>query len=282
MEKCIMILLISFITFALNAQILCREGELLYNIVRSIYQEDSTKVITLQTRSSGSDSLRIIFILPVEEEKETYIFGSGIQEILELANSNLLKQDLVFVQPGFSRIPWYGDHPENIRIWQEKYLIDVINQVSLSFKNEHKKIYLLGFSKSGWGSMSVLLHYPHIIDGIFIWDTPFCTGFNKDWSMDQVFRDRNYFKSNYLLPRRIDKAARDLKDKIIAIGGYELFLKDTKTLLKLMDEKKIRYFYNPALQYKHEWNKEWIYSLFQYTENIVVDTIDNPHSLIRD
>lgn len=268
-----MILLISFNTFALNAQILYRKGELLYNKVKSFYQEDSTTLITLRTRSSGSDTLKIIFILPVEEEKEKYKFGSGIQEILELANLNLFNEDILFIQPGFSRIPWYGNHPDNQQISQEKYLIDLINQVSNTFHNYHKKIYLLGFSKSGWGSMSVLLNYPHIIDGIFIWDTPFCTKFKKEWGMDQIFRDSNYFNSNYLLTRRIEKASRDMKDKIIAIGGYDLFLKETNTFLKLMDKNKIMYFYNPDLRYKHEWNKEWIYSLLQYAEDIVVDPI---------
>jgi len=277
-----MILLISFITLALNAQVHCQEGVLLFDKVRSIYQEDSTTIITLRTRSSGSDSLIIIFILPVEEEKKAYIFGSGIQEILELANSNLLKQDIVFIQPGFSRIPWYGDCPDNQQISQEKYLLDLISQVSLNFHNHHKRIYLLGFSKSGWGSMSVLLNYPDILDGIFIWDTPFCSEFKKEWGMDQVFRDSNYYTRNYLLTKRIGKAARSLEGKTIAIGGHDLFLEETKIFLELMDENNISYFYNPDLHYKHEWNKEWIYSLLHYGEDIVIDTIDNPDRLIRD
>jgi hypothetical protein len=44
-----------------------------------------------------------------------------------------------------------------------------------------------------------------------------------------------------------------------------------------MDKKKIRYFYNPDLRDKHEWNKDWIYSLLQYSGDIVVDSIDKPN-----
>ncbi len=150
---------------------------------------------------------------------------------MELADSNLIRNDIVFVQPGFVRIPWYGDHPDNRQISQEKYLIDVISQVSMIFQNYHKNIYLLGFSKSGWGSMSVLLNYPDIIDGIFIWDTPFCTGFNQDWGMNQIFRDEKYFNSNYILTDRIGKSATELKEKIIAIGGYDMFLKRQRSSL---------------------------------------------------
>jgi hypothetical protein len=270
----IMILLVLFITFELKAQITFHEGEQVLNRVRSLYQEDTTTIFTFQTRFSGSDSLTIIFVLPVEEEKEVCIFGSGIREIRELADSNLISNDIVFIQPGFTRIPWYGDHPDNKQISQEKYLIDLISQVSLIFNNYHKRIYLLGFSKSGWGSLSVLLNFPDIIDGIFIWDTPFCTGFNKDWGMDQVFRDKRYFNSNYILTNRIGKSAIKLKDKIIVIGGNYMFLKETETFLKLMDEEKISYYYNLDLQYRHEWNKGWIYSLLQYKKDIVADTTD--------
>jgi len=276
-----MIMLLLFITFALKAQIIFREGEQVINRVRSLYQEDSTTITTFQTRYSGSDSLTIIFVLPVEEEKEFCIFGSGIREIRELADSNLIRSDVAFVQPGFTRIPWYADHPDNKQISQEKYLIEVISQVSVIFFHYHKKIYLLGFSKSGWGSMSILLNNPGIIDGVFIWDTPFCTGFNKDWGMEQVFRDKRYFNRNYILTNRIGKYTTDIKDKIIAIGGYDLFLKETEAFLKLMDKKKISYYHNPNLQYRHEWNKGWIYSLLQYKKEIVADTTDKPQKNCR-
>ncbi len=43
-----------------------------------------------------------------------------------------------------------------------------------------------------------------------------------------------------------------------------------------MDEKKISYYYNPDLQYKHKWNKGWIYSLLQYKKGIVVDSRKKP------
>jgi hypothetical protein len=272
-------LLISFITSLLDAQIKFRENELVYNRVKSIYQEDSTTVITIRTKFSGSDSLTIVFVLPVEEQKEICRFGSGIQEIRELIDSNLISNNIVFVQPGFTRIPWYGDHPDNVQISQEKYIIDLISQVSITFHNYLKQVYLLGFSKSGWGSMSILLNNPHIIDGVFTWDTPFYAEFNKDWGMDQVFRDRNYFNRNYLLTKRIGKtAARDLKSSIIVIGGYNMFRTETEIFLKLMDTNKINYYYNPDLIYNHEWNKEWIYELFRYKKGILRELINEQGS----
>ena len=271
MKNCILMLLISFITSLLDAQIKFRESELAYNRVKSLYQEDSTSIITIQTKFAGSDSLTIIFVLPVEEQKEICRFGSGIQEIKELIDSNLISNNIVFVQAGFTRIPWYGDHPENIQKWQEKYLIDVISQVSLIFRNYHKRIYLLGFSKSGWGSMSVLLNYPGIIDGVFIWDTPFLTKFKKKWSMDQVFRDKKYFNNKYLLTKRICKAADVLTNKSIVIGGSDMFKKQSKTFVRILDTSKIKYSYNPDLKYNHEWNKKWIYALLRYEQGIIQD-----------
>ncbi len=266
-KELFLILFVSLNTFVLKAQIRFQEGVLLYNKVKSPYQEDSTNVLTLHTELSTSDSLIIFFVLPVEKQKVRYKYGSGIHEIKDLIDSNLISNNTVFIQPGFTRVPWYGNHPSNRQIWQEKYLVDLIEQVSEIFSKYNFKIYLLGFSKSGWGSMSLLLKYPGLIDGIFIWDAPLSTGFNINWGMGQVFRDKNYFENNYRLAKRVCASPRRLKDKIIVIGGYALFRKETETFLEVMDECKIKYHYCQDLLFKHEWNREWIYPLFKHLKS---------------
>ena len=269
MKYCAWLMILSFVTFALNAQLSFPEGKIACRKVKSLFQEDSTNIMTIQTKSSASDSVSIIFILPVEEQKENQRFGSGIEEVRDLIDSNLIGENVVFVQPEFTRIPWYGDHPADTHICQEKYLIQIINQVTFSFSNRKYKIFLLGFSKSGWGCLSVMCNFPQLIDGIFIWDAPLSTGFNKEWGMDQVFRDKDYFDNYYRLTNRIGNSADMIRKKTIVIGGYDLFQKQTKTFLKFMDANQIQYHCNPALKYKHEWNKEWILSLLRDKNGIV-------------
>ena len=269
MKNWILLILICLVTVNMNAQLNFLTGEIAYNKVKSRFQDDSTHILTIQTKITGPDSISIIFLLPVEEQKEVQKFGSGIKEVRDLIDSKSISENVVFVQPEFTTIPWYGDHPADTQTCQEKYLIQVINQATLAFPDHKLKLYLLGFSKSGWGSMSFLLNFPHLIDGVFIWDAPLSAEFKKEWGMDQVFRDKEYFDAHYRLTNRIFNSAVLIRNKTIIIGGFDLFKNQTDTFLKFMDANKIHYHYNPSLTYKHEWNKEWILTLLRYKYGIV-------------
>ena len=131
MKKIFFTFFVSFLVSLSYAHVNLRDGEIVINRSKSSFQEDTTNILTLSTGLERSDSITIIFILPVERIKEKYKFGSGIKEVKELLDSNLINKNIVFVQPEFIRVPWYGNHPSNNKVWQEKYLIKIIEDVSL-------------------------------------------------------------------------------------------------------------------------------------------------------
>jgi hypothetical protein len=267
-NRIIIVFILMIFSYNLRAQIEFQKGVILNNKINSSYQEGTTNILTITSNILESDSLNLIFILPVEKQKLEYQFGSGIKEVKDLIDANLINNNVVFIQPEFIRIPWYGNHPTDTTIWQERYLVNIINAVSSIYKSFSLNIYLLGFSKSGWGSVSILLNYPDLIDGIFIWDSPLSTKFNLNWGMEQVFGNEIYFETHYLLETRIFKTPSILKNKLIVIGGYDLFKKETQSFLKIMDSCKINYYYDQNLVFQHKWNKDWIYELLKQKQGI--------------
>jgi hypothetical protein len=251
-----------------NSQIRFEKDAISSIKIQSKYQEDSTKISTIKTELIKDSLLNIIFILPVEEQKNYYKYGSGIEEVKKLIDSNLINKNVVFIQPEFIRVPWYGNHPSNLQVGQENYLIEIIEGISAQFKNYTNKIYLLGFSKSGWGSMSILFNYPNLVDGIFIWDTPLSLNYNTTWTMGDVFGDEKYFEDFYQLQNRLLDNHDAIKYKTIVIGGYDLFRQQSLDFIEQMGVYGVGYIHDENLKYKHEWNKEWIYKLLQYKQGI--------------
>lgn len=251
-----------------NCQVVIEEGVVTKTKILSEFQEDSTLIRTIRTGISEDCMLNLIFILPVEKQKEQYTYGVGIEEAKRLIDLDLIENNVIFIQPEFCKVPWYGNHPTNCKVGQISYLNDVINNIKERYNHYNQKTYLLGFSKSGWGSMSLLLNSQITIDGIFIWDAPLVTNYTIKWDMDDVFENEKYFNEIYYLPNKLDENHEILYGKSIVIGGYDLFRKQSLVFIEKMKLYGVNFIHLDTLNYQHKWSKEWIYSLLQYQQGI--------------
>lgn len=245
----------------LNVSIFCQDIRVK---IKSDYQEDSSYLRIINSTITEDSNFNLVFVLPVEAFKENYKYRSGIDECKKLIDSYKISNNVVFIQPDYIRIPWYGNHISNKSIWQLDFTVDLIKSYRLKYSNKKFKVYLLGFSKSGWGSMNILIKYPELIDGILIWDAPLSTKWNEKWGMHYSFGNEENFMNNYYLMRENGIEFERLKNKKIVIGGYDLFEKQTKDFLIRLDENDIKYIYDDNLRTKHEWNKDWILRLLYY------------------
>lgn len=237
--------------------------EVTVNIVLSPYQEDTTSIFTFYNGMQDNDSIVVIFLLPVENQRRIYEYGSAIEEVKILADSGLIRDNVIFIQPEFSTVPWYGDHPSDSKIQQEKYLLEIIRDVQSEFREYFTRTYLLGFSKSGWGSMSMLLNHPDLIDGVFIWDAPLTIDRFPKWAMQKVFSDENYYNSHYNLANRLDRQHTAFQSKTIVVGGYDYFRKESTDFLKQLDGYGVKYLHDTTLNFQHKWDRNWIYPLLK-------------------
>lgn len=151
-------------------------GELLEHEVRSPFRLGPTQIKVLLPRPLDRNrKYPTIYVLPVEAKNESR-YGDGLREI---QNQKLHeKHAAIFVAPTFSHLPWYCDHPTEATIRQETYFLTVVVpfiECSYPAIAQPSSRLLLGFSKSGWGTWSLLLRHPNTFGRAAAWDAPMMT-----------------------------------------------------------------------------------------------------------
>jgi hypothetical protein len=221
----------------------------------------------LKRALSVEQELKIIFVLPVQSLDQTS-FGNGIDEVKELLDSNEIEDNVLFIQPRFLVTPWYANHPSNVNIQQEDSTVELINIILAKYSMfPNKKVYLLGYSKSGYGAVNIQLRYPSIVDGIFIWDAPVALDTFITSDMASVFDNVTYLQENYNMVDLLSTNSTSLEGKEIVVGGYKLW----ETLSKGFTDEltsnypSVNFTLNETMDYNHTWNKEWVKELLQYS-----------------
>lgn len=188
------------------------EGIYTYSVT-SPYQRRTNRVEVLLPNSfNRAKRYRVLYLLPVNDGI-TGEWGSGIQEAKRNGIANTF--DVICVAPEYDETPWFGDHPSNKTLRQETYLLRVvIPSVEKRFPVVKKKEgrLLLGFSKSGFGALAVLLRHLDFIGAAAAWDAPLTSPviLKNQEAMRLVFAtDENY--GRYFIPGLIEKHAGKLR-----------------------------------------------------------------------
>lgn len=229
------------------------------HVVRSAYQAGETELrVLLPDGYDASRPHRVLFVLPVEPGTERR-FGDGLAEIQRLGLHN--KYHLVCVQPTFSHLPWYGDHPTNPLVRQETYFLDVVLPL---VRQEYRlaegveNCLLLGFSKSGWGAWSLLVRHPEIFGRAAAWDAPLAMSEPNKYRMQTVYPTAESFEPyNVLLAieRRADVLAGPAR---LGLFGYENFQQQNATTHQRLDELKVAHEYRDGPRREHVWESGWL------------------------
>jgi len=112
----------------------------------------------------------VLYVLPVHEDG-LFRHGDGLEEVRKAGYHN--QYGLICVSPSFTSKPWFADHDLNPDKQDESHLIKTV----IPFVENHYPAgvsadsrLLVGFSKSGWGAMSLLLRHPDIFGRAAGWD----------------------------------------------------------------------------------------------------------------
>jgi hypothetical protein len=224
----------------------------------SPYQAGDNLLRVLQPRvPTRSDSpARILFVLPVEAGRGT-TWGDGLHEVHRLDLHN--RHGLIAVAPTFSQLPWYADHPTDPAIRQESYAVrTVVPAVDQLFPEHGIRRLLLGFSKSGWGALSLLARHPDLFQAAAVWDAPLMKDEPNQYGMAPIFGTQENF-DRYYLPRRIREAAVPLRERRrVALLGYDGFRDDMQRAHTLLEELQIPHFYADGPGRRHHWESGWV------------------------
>lgn len=253
----------------------------LVHSVESDYQAGPTKLrVLLPKPLDSSRRYPVVYVLPVEAA-DGHQYGDGLAEVQKHALHN--KYQAIFVAPTFSDLPWYGDHPTDLRRRQESYLIQVVVpaiEQRYPVANAAHGRYLLGFSKSGFGAFALLLRHPDLFGKAAAWDAPLMKNRPDQYQMDVVFATQDSFEP-YAIPKLLAQRASDLRGGCrLILTGYGNFRQhhlDAHAEMKRLD---IRHLYRDGPQRTHDWHSGWVAEsvelLFQTANSLTNPQEDSP------
>ena len=171
------------------------------------YQPSPVAVEVLAPRTlDPGRAYPVLYILPVEAGT-TSRWGSGI---VEAARADVANRFGVFcVAPAFAATPWFADHPTDPALRQESHFIKtVLPWVEANYPVEKGRSgrFLLGFSKSGYGAVMLLLRHPELFERAAAWDAPIDKTKPDQFKMIDVFGTEAHFE-RYAIPNLIRKRA---------------------------------------------------------------------------
>lgn len=234
------------------------EGLLIHSVM-SEFQAGTTeiKVLLPDKRESGA-TYPVLYVLPVEAKDEKR-YGDGLLEVQRHDLHN--KHRLICVQPTFSHLPWYADHPTDREIRQETYFLKVVLpfvEKTYPARAERNSHLLLGFSKSGWGAWSLLLRHPETFGRAAAWDAPLAMTRPEKYGMGPIFGTQENFEKYQITPL-LNRRAEDLqKEKRLILLGYDAFREHHQAVHELLDREKILHDYADGPHRKHVWESGWV------------------------
>ena len=176
-------------------------GVIWYDATSSYNGPGSTTLRVLSpTNPAPGMPHRFIYVLPaipgVDLQDE---FGDGLEELLALNVHNDYNAHII--APSFQVEPWYANHDSNPDRQYESFMVhDLVPWVqanlSVTGQEEH---WLIGFSKSGFGAVTLLFRNPTVFDAAAAWDFPADQPDTYDFGMLDNYGTDTNFQNNYRL-----------------------------------------------------------------------------------
>ena len=240
--------------------------------VETEYQNGKQEIrILLPDKYSKESYYRVLYVLPVEKGfNQRYGYGLGVLKQMNAHN----KYDIIIVQMGFEKEPWFGDHATDTKTRQASYLKEFV----VPFIEKHYSTLgtaegrlLFGFSKSGWGAFSLILTYPEFFGYAASWDAPmFFDGFH--YGMGEVYGtldQLNVYRSDILASKQ--KKHFQKKTRLVLTGekdwGSSIAAPNngshTVEMHILLEKEGIKHVYDNSIKAPHQWSEQWITSTLE-------------------
>ena len=238
--------------------------------VQSDYQYGPNALrILLPGKLDPDKKYPVLYLLPVakgpDEDRNTWGDGPGAilgnEGYLNKHENLAEKYGLICVFPVFDRTPWFGDNVQDAKVRQESYLLKVV----IPFVESHYPVItesrgrlLLGFSKSGWGAVDLLLRHPDLFGRAAAWDAPLMMDKAGPWGSGEVFPTQDSF-APYSIPQLLEERASDLKkSRRLILMGYSGFRDHIQAAHNLMAHLDIPHDYSDGPERVHHWWSGWV------------------------
>jgi len=199
--------------------------------------------------------VRVLILLPVEAFPET-VYGDAVEAALACGIHR--KHRCAVAAPSFGNLPWYADHPADPAIRQESHMIRVVLPLLRRLFPGAPPPDLAGFSKSGWGALSLLLRRPDLFRAAAAWDAPLMKSAPDDFGMGPIFGSEENFRRYEIARLAKDRAALFRGARRIGLFGYDAFREDMRAAHRLLESLSVPHDYADGPPRPHRWDGSWL------------------------
>ena len=238
-------------------------GEEVFTVTSPYLKGPNQIDVLLPSKLVPGRKYRTLYVLPAAGEFSSHPeFGNGLDEMIKLNANN--RYNVICVMMSFDgSAPWYGANATDIRMRHEEYVKQVVVPLIESrypTTGKPSDRLLIGFSKSGWGALTLLLRSPDFFGAACSWDAPLMmTDKNPGWGSKEHFGTPEQMAK--YLPTTLAKqqAAKFAKGEIrITILGDNLYGTHTIAYHQLLLKLGIPHHFDDTLKFKHAWDSGWL------------------------
>lgn len=237
--------------------------------LKSPYQEKETSLrILLPDDFKKGGHYRVLFVLPVHEDGE-HKHGDGLLEMQKANVHN--RHQLICVGPAFTSKPWYADHDQNPGKMDESHLLKTVIpfiEKNYPVRTDQKGRLLIGFSKSGWGALTLLLRHPEVFHKAAGWDIgirvdtgPHDEKFIQGDKIQENFGSNENFE-RYRISTLLKTRGKDLGIEEVRLFYFsndnEVRAPGAAQIHQLMVEERIPHRYVMEPLREHHWASGWV------------------------
>jgi hypothetical protein len=239
------------------------DGALLYSVTwtSSGLQPFAVRVLVPDHPVTGVEH-SFLYALPVEGGLDQSTWGDGLEQLQQLGVDD--RYNATIIEPIFPIAPWYADNATDPTINYETFMSTLLPAwVDSNFATSGtEENLLIGFSKSGYGALDLLLKHPDVFDAAAAWDFPADMTDYTDYGADQNYGTEANFQDNYELSGNfIDtwKAPFTTENRIW-ISGYNVFRGDISDFDALLTSHGVLHTLFPQAPSDHSWFGGWLSS----------------------
>lgn len=247
-------------------------GERIYQVNSQMLAGPQELKILLPDVTEPGERFRVLYILPVEPASAG-VFGCGLEVLRKLDAHNRYR--LILVGISLPVEPWYADHATDPLMRQASYLkeavIPLVERTCPTTGTREGRL-LFGFSKSGWGALTLLLRDPDFYGYAASWDAPLMLteAHFGVWNTEKTFGTRKHMAGSLPCTLLRDRAAYFQGRARLVVAGERLFGSSsdprfpcacpshTGAFHELATSLGVRHLYAPDVPADHTWNPVWV------------------------
>ncbi len=238
------------------------------------YGAQRLRVLT-PTHPAPGVAHNFLYVLPVEPGDDEAGFGDALTTLQSLKAQNTY--NLTIIEPSFGSMPWYANNPNNPSEQQETFIVSqLVPWVRANLATtHHEQNWLIGFSKSGYGGLDLLLRHPRIFTLGAFWDFPAnMSSYNQYTGSAASYGTAANFQTSYrLTPAFVDAHKTPfLCQNRLWIGSYNLFGTDVNDFNNLLNREGIEHSTEVPTPMAHRWDSGWVpvglSALYKQSQNL--------------